>query len=77
MTTISNGTFYNCSALTNITIPANVRTIGKDAFYNCTSLTDITFQGTTTQWNTMSKDSNWRLNSGPYNIHSADGNITE
>ena len=77
LTTIDKGTFYNCSALTNVTIPANVRTIGKDAFYNCTSLTDITFQGTTTQWNATSKDANWRLNSGPYNIHCVDGNITE
>lgn len=77
ITTIDKGTFYGCTALTNVTIPANVRTIGKDAFYNCTSLTDITFQGTTAQWNAISKDANWRLNSGPYNIHCVDGNITE
>lgn len=41
-TTISNLTFYNCSSLTNITIPDSVTSIGYTAFYNCSSLTEIT-----------------------------------
>ena len=31
---IGNGTFYSCKSLTNITIPASVRSIGEGAFYN-------------------------------------------
>ena len=34
--------FYNCSALTSITIPDSVTTIGDYAFSGCSSLTSIT-----------------------------------
>ena len=40
-TTISNLTFYNCSSLTNITIPDSVTNIGETVFWNCISLTSI------------------------------------
>lgn len=39
---IGNYAFYECSSLTEITIPATVTSIGKYAFADCYSLTKIT-----------------------------------
>ena len=39
---ISEGAFYNCENLTNITLGDAVTGISTNAFYNCKSLTDIT-----------------------------------
>ena len=36
------GAFYNCSGLTDITIPSSVTNVGERAFINCISLTSIT-----------------------------------
>ena len=35
VTSIGNGTFFNCDELTSITIPNSVTSIGDRAFYNC------------------------------------------
>lgn len=42
ISSIGNNAFYNCSCLTNITIPASVTSIGDNAFYMCSNLTSIT-----------------------------------
>ena len=39
---IGRESFYDCTSLTNITIPNGVTSIGDGAFNNCTSLTNIT-----------------------------------
>ncbi len=41
---IVDNTFVNCSKLEEITIPANVTSIGINAFYECTSLTKVGFE---------------------------------
>lgn len=38
LTSIGNYAFYNCTQLTNITIPNSVTSIGDYAFYNCDNL---------------------------------------
>ena len=45
---IGEGTFYNCSSLTNITIPSSVTSIGNSAFGSCSSLTSITIPSSVT-----------------------------
>lgn len=42
VTTIGQKAFYNCTALTSITIPSGVTSILGQAFYGCTSLSGIT-----------------------------------
>ena len=39
---IADAAFYDCDAITSITIPNSVTSIGKSAFYDCDSLTLIT-----------------------------------
>lgn len=41
VTTIGSYAFFNCSGLTNVTIPESVTSIGKNAFGNCNNLTDV------------------------------------
>ena len=47
VTRITNYAFYNCSALTSVTIGNSVTSIGYEAFRYCSSLTSITCLGTT------------------------------
>lgn len=42
LTRLSKGAFYNCTKLTNATIPNSVTKIGASMFYNCCKLTSIT-----------------------------------
>lgn len=75
VTSIGKSVFYNCSGLTSVTIGNGVTSIGDDAFRNCERLTSITFLGTTTQWNAISKGTEWNYNTGNYTIHCTDGDI--
>jgi len=42
VTSIGTYAFYNCTALTSVTIGDGVTSIGTYAFYNCTALTSVT-----------------------------------
>lgn len=54
VTTIGRQAFYNCTALTSITIPSGVTSILHQAFYGCTSLSGITIpEGVTTMTGTI------------------------
>lgn len=48
-TIIDDGEFAGCSALTNVSIPYGVISIGEDAFYNCSELTDISIPDSITR----------------------------
>ncbi len=43
VTAIGDRAFYNCTSMTNITIPEGVTSIGDEAFYNCYALTEVNF----------------------------------
>ena len=46
-TEIGNSAFYNCRALTSVTIPSSVTSIWDYAFRYCNSLTSVTVEATT------------------------------
>ena len=48
ITTIGGRAFYNCSALTSVTIPNSVTTIGEYAFHDCSNLTSVTIPNSVT-----------------------------
>ncbi len=50
VTSIPNYAFYNCTSLTNVTIPSSVLSIGSYAFLNCTSITEVNYLGTIKDW---------------------------
>lgn len=45
VTSIANGTFYDCSALQEVIIPASVERIGDSAFNSCINLTVVELAG--------------------------------
>lgn len=69
---LASNMFYDCSSLKSVTLPAGITKINYNAFYNCVSLKDVYFGGTITEWNAISKDSNWDYNTGNYSVHCSD-----
>lgn len=60
LTSLGDGAFKNCSKLSEVTLPAIIKSLHRETFTGCNSLTEITFNGTSTQWNLIPKDDNWK-----------------
>lgn len=54
-TTIKWMTFYNNDKIKNIYVPKTVQTVQSYAFYSCNNLTDVYYEGSQTEWNSISK----------------------
>lgn len=76
VTTFGNRIFTGLEKLTTLTIPSSVKNIGAYIFENSTRITEITYQGTKTEWNAITKDTNWNNESELKTIHCTDGDIT-
>ena len=75
VTSIGECTFGSCNNLTNITIPNSVTSIDEGVFVDCSSLTNITYNGTQSQWNSISKASDWNRSSSIKTVTCTDGLI--
>ena len=56
LTSIIRGTFWGCSMLEVLSLPASVNSMGKDIFVECDNLKTINYGGTREQWDKMSVD---------------------
>lgn len=66
---IGDKAFRNSTNLTAVYIPKTIVAIGSEAFAGCSSLTDIYYSGTSSQWNSMTKGTNWDKETGQYKLH--------
>ena len=69
VTSIGNSAFYNCSALTSVTIPNSVTSIGDEAFSGCRGLTSVTIPNSVTSIGDFAFSSCFGLTSPVYNTH--------
>jgi len=69
VTSIENAAFANAEGLTDVTIPRSVTYIGNDAFSGCTALTDLYYQGTTEEWDSVTKAAEWAHNAPAFTVH--------
>ena len=72
---IGDFAFRYSSNLRSVTIPNSVTNIGFRVFQACPQLTAITYTGTISEWNSISKNSNWNTLSSITVIHCTDGDI--
>ena len=59
VTSIGDSVFLDCRYLAEITLPSSLTNIGNEAFSNALKLIKIYFRGTKTQWNAISKGTDW------------------
>ena len=69
VTSIGERAFSNCIKLTSVIIPSNVTNIDRSAFVDCSSLTDIYFTGTESEWNAITKGTDWDSGTPSYTVH--------
>lgn len=76
VTTLGHGAFYKCTSLIKITFPNTIKNIGQETFRTCSKLSSITYNGTISQWNTITKGTNWK-DGVPSTciVHCTDGDI--
>ncbi len=77
ITAIGDNAFNGRAGLTRIVIPTSVTSIGNDAFKGCTALDTIVYQGTKTEWGTVTKGTNWNASTDAYTVYCTDGTISK
>lgn len=77
VTCIGEQAFMMCCAIENVSIGKSVAKIGSIVFGNCVSLVRIKYDGTTAQWNDISKGTHWDDTTGNYTVYCTDGNIAK
>lgn len=66
---INKRAFAGCTNLYTVTIPASVTNIGEEAFSQCMKLQTIDFQGKQTQWDKITKGTNWDYMVSNYTVN--------
>ena len=75
--TIDYYAFSDCVGLESITIPDSITSIGEAVLAGCSNLAQLHFSGTTDQWNSIAKGSDWNLGISNYTIYCIDGEISK
>lgn len=74
VTSIESKAFYICTALASVNIPDTVTSIGDRAFYRCNKLSDFNYNGTMSQWASITLSSGWGDTSLMV-VHCSDGYV--
>lgn len=72
---IDNNTFANCTGLVRVHL-GKLPKIPNNFFNGCSALRDVYYDGTTAEWNALSKGSAWSLTGNTFTVHCSDGDIT-
>ena len=64
--TLENSLFSQCLKLKEVELSNDITDIKSDAFYYCEKLETIRFNGTSEEWEQISKDSYWDEETGDY-----------
>ena len=72
--TFTTGAFES-SRLNSVIINNKVRTIGTKTFRNCSNLRNITYNGTKSQWNSITKGKQWNDKVPATVVHCTDGDV--
>ena len=75
VTSIDDYAFYYCYSLRSVTIGNSVESIGEWAFYSCDSLTSIFFNGTTNEWNAVTREAGWKSSVPATFVQCSDGKV--
>lgn len=76
LTSIGGHAFSDSNKLPSITIPSGVKSIDYSAFANCSALTDFNFNGTTSQWASITLGTDWNKDAAFTVVHCTDGDVT-
>ena len=68
VTSISESMFASCASLTTVKIASTVTKIDAKAFQYCSELTSIIFEGTSEQWEAITKGTDWDNGTGEYTV---------
>ena len=76
LTSIGSFAFYGCTELASITIPNTVTNISNGALFNCARLTEVNYNGTMSQWSSITLGRSWKDNAPFTVVHCTDGDVT-
>lgn len=76
VTKLGQFVFLNCTALKSVTLPAGLEKLNTQLFFNCTALSNITYQGTSAQWEVLSKGSSWNENVPAASVVCSNGSVS-
>lgn len=75
ITAIGGSVFVDCHGVTSVSLPASLTSLGYAAFADCGPLT-IRFGGSTDEWETVTKNSNWRDGTSVKEVVCKNGTLT-